>query len=128
MKTCRFVCFLLALAPAIATGQTVTGEIRGTVRDSSGGVLPGVTVTATNTQTGLKRTETTSGAGLYVIPSLPIGTYTVAAELQGFRKNCWSSHRPLLAPAGVSLVSSGKLSQQRSQLTTRESPCISDYV
>jgi len=66
--------------------QTVTGEIRGTVRDSSGGVLPGVTVTATNTQTGLKRTDTTSSTGTYVFPSLPIGTYTVAAELAGFRK------------------------------------------
>ncbi len=74
---------LAAGAPAGA--QTNTGEIRGTVRDSSGGVLPGVTVTATNTQNGATRTETTSGAGLFV-PSLPIGTYTVAAELQGFRK------------------------------------------
>jgi hypothetical protein len=75
---------VLVSAPAIA--QTVTGEIRGTVRDTSGAVLPGVTVTATNTQTGLKRTDTTNGAGGYVFPSLPIGPYTVSAELEGFRK------------------------------------------
>ena len=60
MKVCRSIAvclgallFLCGLAPAPALAQTVTGEIRGTVRDSSGGVLPGVTVTVTNTQTGL---------------------------------------------------------------------------
>src|SRR4051812_4307249 len=71
---------------AIAAAQTVTGEIRGTVRDSSGAVLPGVTVTVTNTGTGLTRTDTTSDTGTYVFPSLPIGRYTVTSELQGFRK------------------------------------------
>jgi hypothetical protein len=75
---------VLTSAPAIA--QTVTGEIRGIVRDSSGGVLPGVTVTATNTRTGLTRTDTTNSNGGYVLPSLPIGAYTVTAELQSFRK------------------------------------------
>ena len=74
------------LMAASAAAQTVTGEIRGTVRDSSGGVLPGVTVTVLNTQTGLTRTETTGDTGSYVFPSLPIGSYTVTAELQGFRK------------------------------------------
>jgi hypothetical protein len=72
-------------SPAFA--QTVTGEIRGTVRDSSGGVLPGVTVTVLNTQTGLTRTDTTNDTGAYVFPSLPIGSYTISAELQGFRKS-----------------------------------------
>ena len=94
MKSCRLIAQCLAallliispLAAAPAMAQTVTGEIRGTVRDSSGGVLPGVTVTATHTQTGLPRTETTSDTGSYVFPSLPIGTYIVSAELQGFRK------------------------------------------
>jgi hypothetical protein len=93
MKFCRSIArclaallFLSALASAPAGAQTVTGEIRGTVRDSSGGVLPGVTVTATNTRTGLTRTDTTNSAGTYVLPNLPIGAYTVAAELQSFRK------------------------------------------
>ena len=72
-RVLRARCCSCALAPAPALAQTVTGEIRGTVRDSSGGVLPGVTVTATNTQTGLTRTETTRDAGSYVFPSLPIG-------------------------------------------------------
>lgn len=89
MKASRLIasCLAALLAAAVpALAQTVTGEIRGTIRDSSGAVLPGVTVTATNTQTGLKRTETTSSTGTYVFASLPIGTYTMTAELEGFRK------------------------------------------
>jgi hypothetical protein len=77
----------LALALAIpAAAQMVTGEIRGTVHDSSGAVLPGVTVTAINIETGLKRTDVTNPAGVYVFPSLPIGKYTVTAELEGFSR------------------------------------------
>ena len=60
---------------------------RGTVQDSSGGVLPGVTVTVTNVNTEHRRTDVTNERRrLTSFPSLPIGTYTVAAELQGFRK------------------------------------------
>jgi hypothetical protein len=92
MNGCRLIarCLvaLLFTAALASTGsaQTVTGEIRGTVRDSSGGVLPGVVVTVTHTQTGLTRSETTGDQGSYVFPSLPIGGYVVSAELQGFRK------------------------------------------
>src|SRR5687767_5993790 len=84
----RCLVALLFTAALASTGsaQTVTGEIRGTVRDSSGGVLPGVVVTVTHTQTGLTRSETTGDQGSYVFPSLPIGGYVVSAELQGFRK------------------------------------------
>src|SRR5262245_1053757 len=96
------VCALatLVLAAASAAAQTVTGEIRGTVRDSSGAVLPGVTVTATQIQTGLKRSDTTNDIGSYVIPSLPIGSYTVSAELQGFRKS---------EKSGFQLVADGRI-------------------
>src|SRR5918995_449140 len=76
----------LAAVSASAIAQTVTGEIRGTVRDSSGGVLPGVTVNAVNVNTGLKRSEVTDASGAYVFPNLPIGRYTLSAELEGFRR------------------------------------------
>ena len=80
-------CVLIGLSlggPAAA--QTNTGQISGTVRDASGGVLPGVTVTTTNVNTGVAQTVVTNERGTYVATSLPVGTYTVAAELQGFRK------------------------------------------
>ncbi len=79
-------CALAVLVAAPAAAQTVTGEIRGTVRDSSGGVLPGVNVTVTALNTGLKRTDVTGPEGIYVFPNLPIGKYTVVAELEGFSR------------------------------------------
>ena len=77
-------CALLLVAPAAA--QTTTGEITGRVLDSAGLGVPGVTVTATNQATGLVRPTVTAGEGDYTIPLLPPGTYTVTAELTGFKK------------------------------------------
>ena len=79
------VCLALA-APAWAQSQAANGAIEGTISDSSGGVLPGVTITVTNIDTGASRTIITNDKGLYRAPLLPLGTYRVAAELQGFKK------------------------------------------
>jgi hypothetical protein len=72
--------------PAFAQSQAANGAIEGTVTDSTGGVLPGVTVTITNTDTGTERVVTTNELGLFRAPLLPLGTYNVVAELQGFKK------------------------------------------
>jgi hypothetical protein len=74
------------LLPAAAAAQArLTGaDVQGTVTDESGAVLPGVTVSATNLETGLVRTSVTAGEGRYVIPALPPGPYKISAELQGF--------------------------------------------
>ncbi len=78
-----FVLPLLA-TPAAALAQA-TGQINGIVTDTSGAVLPGVTVEATNTATGAVRTATTGADGLYTIPLLQPGHYAVKASLSGFR-------------------------------------------
>jgi hypothetical protein len=57
----------------------------GTVRDASGAVLPGVTITVTQTDTGFSRAAVTEGGGTYVVPNLPTGPYKLEASLQGFR-------------------------------------------
>lgn len=62
-----------------------TGTIQGTITDSNGAVVPGVTVTATNQATGLKETQSTSSGGTYVLSALPPGVYTVDAAGTGFR-------------------------------------------
>jgi hypothetical protein len=72
------------LLPALALAQA-TGQINGAVTDSSGALLPGVTIEATNTATGAVRTSVTGTDGLYTIPLLQPGDYTVKATLQGFR-------------------------------------------
>ena len=70
-------------APA-AQAQTSGANLIGQVTDKNGGALPGVTVTATNKDTGLTRIAVTSADGTFRLPSLPVGIYTVTAELSGF--------------------------------------------
>ncbi len=72
----------IAVAPSAAFAQNA--QISGLVKDSSGGVIPGVTVTARNVETGLTRIAVTDGSGEYRLPSLPPGRYSVATELSGF--------------------------------------------
>ena len=79
-----FVLLLLGMA-ARRDAQTFRGGIAGRVADSTGAVLPGVTVTATNDATGVARTTTTSTAGDFSVPDLQLGTYTIEATLQGFQ-------------------------------------------
>ena len=62
-----------------------TAQISGTVKDQSGAVLPGVEVTATQTETGISRMTVTNETGSYVLPNLPIGPYRLEAALPGFR-------------------------------------------
>jgi len=62
-----------------------TAQINGTVADSSGGVLPGVTVAAIQTETGFRREAVTDESGSYALLNLPIGPYRLEATLAGFR-------------------------------------------
>ena len=82
----RGVLFLLVFGIAGVCGaQTFRGGISGRVADSTGAVLPGVTVTATNDATGVSRTTVTSNGGDFSVPDLQLGTYTIEATLQGFQ-------------------------------------------
>lgn len=77
-----FICLLTAGA---AEAQAVAGsQVSGVVKDSTGGVLPGVEVTITKTDTGAVRTVFTGADGSYVFPSLPVGPYKLKVVLQGF--------------------------------------------
>jgi hypothetical protein len=76
---------LLLLAPQSAKAQ-FSSALQGIVTDSQGGVLPGATVTVTNTTTVLVRDVVTSADGGYRVFSLGAGTYRVEVELAGFRK------------------------------------------
>ena len=81
---CTFVCLLLAASVAQAQGVGTSGDITGTVVDSVGAVLPGVTISVVDTQTGLKRTVATDGAGQYRVAGLSPSTYEVSAARSGF--------------------------------------------
>ncbi|PYQ30796.1 MAG: hypothetical protein DMF56_08325 [Acidobacteria bacterium] len=76
------VCLLI---PCSAFAQSSTGTVSGAVHDDSGAALPGVTVTATNTATGVARSAVTNGVGAYQIGFLMPGAYRVEATLEGFQ-------------------------------------------
>ena len=84
MKLPRFLVLVVCLVALPAVAQTVTGTMRGTVTDRSGAVLPGVTVTIRNADTGLERVVVSEKDGAFNAPFLPIGRYNVQAELSGF--------------------------------------------
>jgi hypothetical protein len=83
--TCLFlVAFTVFLAPSFSFGQIVNASLSGTVTDSSGAVIPGATVTATNAATGVASKTTTDPSGSYTLPSLPAGTYNLTFQKEGF--------------------------------------------
>ena len=75
---------IAVLLPATIFAQS-TAEIRGTVQDQSGGVVPGATVTAINELTGLERTTLSDSGGRFNLPRLPVGNYRVEVKVDGFR-------------------------------------------
>src|SRR5437867_1162979 len=88
----RFGSFVISLFVVAAFGCAIvcaqavsTSQISGTVKDQTSAVLPGVEVTATQTETGAKRTVVTDETGSYILASLPIGPYRLEATLPGFR-------------------------------------------
>src|SRR5947209_16719948 len=80
-----YAMLLCALLTSVVCAQTSTSRITGIVTDSTGAVVPGATVTALNEATGGSQTQTTTDAGLYAFPSLPVGAYTISVERQGFK-------------------------------------------
>ena len=79
--------FLLLCAGACAlSAQTSTGTLFGVARDSSGGAVAGVAVTATQVDTSFSRKTTTDDKGEYLITNLPIGQYSLVVEKAGFRR------------------------------------------
>jgi hypothetical protein len=86
---CAWRCLVFTLVAASFSSTTalaqVSGGISGTVKDSTGGVVPGVTVTATNVSLGTPFTVTTDGTGFYSLPKLPVGRYDLLIQIDGFK-------------------------------------------
>ncbi len=83
MRFPRTVVLALALMLELASPPAIaqiggSGSIRGTVLDTSGAILPGATITATNTATGIATSRQSTEAGAYVISPLPPGDYRLA--------------------------------------------------
>jgi hypothetical protein len=89
MKLLSLVCtvfvLILVLQSAVYS-QAVTGSLLGTVTDSTGGLVPNARVTITEVNTGVSRTAETNASGNYTFPNLPPGTFSVAVEQPGFKR------------------------------------------
>lgn len=80
--SCLVAGLLMTAAPVAA--QSIGATLQGTITDDQGAVMPGASITVTNTETGWTRTQTTDERGWYRAPALPPGVYELRAELSGF--------------------------------------------
>ena len=109
------VCLLLLMVPFNVFGQSSNGSISGTATDSTGAVLPGITVTATNLATGVARTSVSNETGHYQIGLLPPGTYSVKGELSGFQP---SLHEKVVVNVGTDVTVDLKMKTGVSETVT----------
>src|SRR3989442_12185510 len=84
---------LVALTPSPASAQLDRGQIAGFIKDQTGGVIPGATITATHAQTGVVRTVVTDGTGYYVFTAGKPGVDAVVGGLRGLRKRLENAGR-----------------------------------
>ncbi|MFN7939951.1 MAG: carboxypeptidase-like regulatory domain-containing protein, partial [Bryobacteraceae bacterium] len=78
--------FLLLVFSVLAFAQATEGTILGSILDPTGAAVANAPVRVTNTGTGVARTTTTNDAGEYTVTNLPLGNYSVSAEVSGFKK------------------------------------------
>jgi hypothetical protein len=102
----RVLILLLAAVSAFAQSQAINGSIRGRVTDAIGAAVPGAKVTVLNDQTGFTRALSTDDDGYYVFPNLPLGSYTVTIQKEGFTTE---RHSGVVLTAGVEAVIEGQL-------------------
>jgi Carboxypeptidase regulatory-like domain/TonB dependent receptor-like, beta-barrel len=91
LRNLRMLFFAVATAVAaaaccsMASAQSGAGSIQGTVKDQTGAVIPGATITVTNHATNVKSTTKSNSVGFYQVPGLFTGTYTVSATARGMK-------------------------------------------
>ncbi len=78
------VLLICLVALPVLLAQAPSGEITGTVTDSTGAIVSGATVTVTNPATNVSRTVATNESGIYTLPAMPPGAYNVKVEMKGF--------------------------------------------
>jgi outer membrane receptor protein involved in Fe transport len=107
-----------------AAAQQTTGSIQGRITDAQGSAVPGVTVTSKNTETGFTRSEVSDAEGVYRLIGLPVGTYDMTAELQGFSR---FERKTVIVNVGQTLpidITMSVANIQETVTVTGESPLI----
>src|SRR5436309_2921336 len=80
------VVLLIAFEACLVFAQTATATIVGVVKDTSGALIPGVSITVKHTETGQTRTAISSDSGSYNVPLLPVGAYEISTTMPGFKQ------------------------------------------
>src|SRR5438094_342240 len=80
------IVLFIALGTCLVFGQTSTATILGVVKDASGAMIPGVSITIKHTESGLTRTAISGERGGYNVPLLPVGAYEVSTIMPGFKQ------------------------------------------
>ena len=88
-RVLRALVFLFLTVTALPASAQQLGSIIGKITDSSGAVLPGVTVEATSNVLPSPRTTVSGADGVYQLPALPPGTYKLTFSLQGLLQRCF---------------------------------------
>ncbi|MBV9497591.1 MAG: TonB-dependent receptor [Acidobacteria bacterium] len=125
-KVSRVFLVLLVLVTTVsvfAQARLTGADLAGTVSDGSGGVLPGVTVTATNTATNFTRSTVTDAEGKYYLAALTAGMYNVVADLSGFQPQTQNNVRLPLG-ARIDLSFSLKPGAQETIVVSAASPVL----
>jgi TonB dependent receptor/Carboxypeptidase regulatory-like domain len=116
------VCFTGVVTPVAAQGSN--GTLLGRIVDGQGAALPGVTVTAVNKDTGFTRADTTGADGSFRLASLPIGLYTVTADLSGFATVTVEEVRLNVASERTIEVTMNQASLEESITVVDEAPLV----
>src|SRR3989475_5498185 len=77
---------LISLGTCLSIAQTSTATILGTVKDTSGALIPGVSITIKHTESGLTRSVVSGERGAYTVPLLPVGAYEITTTMPGFKQ------------------------------------------
>src|SRR5437773_6822279 len=80
------IAVLIVLQPYLAFAQTATRTFVGVVKDTSGALIPGVSIAVKHTDTGQTRTAISSDSGSYNVPLLPVGAYELTTTMPGFKQ------------------------------------------
>jgi len=114
LAACVLVCLLVATGSAYAQGVGSSGDIKGTVSDASGGVLPKAKVTVAQTEKGFQSTVETNENGEYHVPGLMLATYNITVELSGFQTQV---RKGVIVSVGQTVIADFQL--KVSQLATK---------
>jgi len=115
---------LVTAGAADAQTRATSADLSGVIYDQSKAVLPGVTVTVTNAETGVTRSSVTDAEGRYAVLALPPGTYNIRVELQGFAPQTRDGV-PLALGAAVEIPFTLAIAGAQEQVTvTAESPIV----